>query len=155
VERVERLQLLAGHKSGGQPVYEELLVEPQSDNRYKLLKSPGLVLGLGAGDVFERAVDGTFFIIEQGGNICVQIFARADLISLEQFVTPQLSCLGGYLDGKTERQLVYTVPAVSGFEPLEAILNEITSRWPDAEWYYGNVYDPSDGLTPLGWWEEE
>jgi hypothetical protein len=28
------------------------------------------------------------------------------------------------------------------------------ARFPDSIWYYGNVYDPEDGVTPLNWWED-
>jgi hypothetical protein len=25
---------------------------------------------------------------------------------------------------------------------------------PNCEWYYGNVYDLKDGVTPLNWWAQ-
>jgi hypothetical protein len=151
---VEVLRLLAGQKSSGSPVFEEVLAEPLAKKLYRLLKSPGLVLGLAARDIFELLEDGKFYVVERGGNLCVQIFARSDLNAIEQVATEQLSGLGGYLDGVSELELVYTVPVAGGFSALEVVLNGIAARFPGAEWYYGNVYDTADGVTPLQWWAE-
>ncbi|KLK92663.1 hypothetical protein AA309_13350 [Microvirga vignae] len=151
---IERLQLLAGQRSNGTSVHEEVLAESQANGWYRLLKSPGLVQGLAAGDVFEAIPDGQFKIIERSGNVCVQIFSRGDLNALEQHITGNLGQLGGYLDGKSHMQLVYTVSVAGGFEAIEAAFREMTALFPDAEWYYGNVYDPTDGVTPLKWWDK-
>jgi hypothetical protein len=151
-DMVETLKLLAGQSSSGAPAYEEVLAEQQSTKRYKLLKSPGLVQGLAAGDVFEPLPDGTFNVIERGRNLCIQIFGRADMNPVERLATERLGVLGGRPDGQSKRELVYTVPIAAGFPAVEAVLNELVARFPEAEWYFGNVYDPSDGVTPLNWW---
>jgi hypothetical protein len=151
-DKVETLKLLAGPSSSGTPAYEEVLAERRSMKRYKLLKSPGLVQGLAAGDVFEALPDGTFNVVERGRNLSIQIFGRGDMNPVERLATERLSVLGGRLDGQSQRELVYTVPIVAGFPAVEAILNELVARFPAVDWYFGNVYDPSDGVTPLNWW---
>jgi hypothetical protein len=149
----QTIQLLAGTSSSGKPVHEELLVEPQGPETYRVLASPGLVLGIAAGDTIRAMSSGGFEVLARGGNLCVQIFYSGGVDKIEDFATQAMTRVGGHLDGKTTRQLVYTIPITSGFVAVEQALNQITGRFPDAEWYYGNVYDPSDGITPLKWWE--
>ena len=148
----ETINLLAGRGSSGNPVYEEVLVERRSGQQYKLLRSPGLVLGIAADDVIAVVGDGTYDVLERGGNLCIQIFARGDLTVLEETATEKLMPLRGRLDGKAKTQLVYTIPVTAGFPAVESVLNELVAQAPGAEWYYGNVYDTSDGVTPLNWW---
>lgn len=50
---VDSVRLAAGARSDGSVVEEEVLVTQLSDHRFRLLESPGLILGLAAGDVFE------------------------------------------------------------------------------------------------------
>jgi hypothetical protein len=35
--------------------------------------------------------------------------------------------------------------------PALRTLGEMMEQFPGSEWYYGNVYDPRDGVTPLNW----
>lgn len=49
---------------------------------------------------------------------------------------------------------MYTVPVSAGFVAIEGVLNGLNDRFPDYEWFYGNVYDPKDGETPLNWWKD-
>jgi hypothetical protein len=154
------IQLLAGKSSLGQPVYEELLVEPCGPETYKLVASPGLVLGIAAGDTIRVAGSDSFEIVARGGNLSVQILRSQGVDEIEEFATEAMARVGGRLDGvggriggKRARELVFTIPVLAGFAPIEQALNHIIERFPDAEWYYGNVYDPSDGVTPLNWWK--
>jgi hypothetical protein len=61
--------------------------------------------------------------------------------------------LGGTLDGRAPNLTVFTVPVTAGFAAVEAAFNRLVAQHPEVEWYFGNVYDPADGVTPLGWWE--
>lgn len=146
----ETIRLLAGHSASGMPAFEELLVEHLRASRYRLLRSPGLVLGLAAGDVVE-VQNGGFRLIDRGMNLCIQIFSDSSLSELQRALDPQLGILGGRLDGQTTRVLVYTVPVAAGFQSVERALREIVGKFPGAQWYFGNVYDPTDG-RPLNWW---
>jgi hypothetical protein len=148
----ETLLLQAATKSDGSPVDEEVLVEPLGATRYRLLRSPGLVLGMAAGDVFECTGKGGFQVITRGGNLCVQLLFRSAPAGLEEQATRRLGGLGGKLDGKASMELVYTLPVSSGFASIERVLNALVLEYPSVEWYYGNVYDPKDGVTPLNWW---
>jgi hypothetical protein len=149
--RRRTLQLIAGRKSSGEHVIEEVLVDETDNPRvYRLVATPGLVLGVAAGDILDIDIDaGTFEIVSRGGNISVQIYGPHDRADV---VRPQIASIGGYLDGRSNGLTIYTVPASAGFDKLERILNSAISENPQLEWYYGNVYDPTDGITPLNWW---
>jgi hypothetical protein len=60
--------------------------------------------------------------------------------------------LGGRLDGGYSRMLVLTIPLAAGFDAVAAAFDDAVRRHPGSAWLYGNVYDPSDGITPLNWW---
>ena len=92
-------------------------------------------------------------IVKRGGNLCVQLFASGRIDEIEAFSTSQLTPLNGRLDGKAASELVYTVPVRSGFAEVERALNSVVAQFSGVSWYYGNVYDPEDGVTPLKWWE--
>ena len=62
--------------------------------------------------------------------------------------------LGGRLDGRADRVLVFTIPVEAGFGRVEDVFGRFAGGHPGYEWYYGNVCDPADGVTPLGWWVE-
>lgn len=148
----ETLRLIAGTSTSGTLVWEEVLVLRLAPSRFQLLRSPGLVLGLAADDVFESTGDGTFSLVSRGRNLCIQVFCGPRLSELEGVLSLRMGQLGGRLDGKEERLLVYTVPVSAGFPAIERCLAESVGRFPGAEWYFGNVYDPVDGTTPLNWW---
>jgi hypothetical protein len=146
------VRLMVGKSLAGAPAFEEVVAEYQGMRKYKLLRSPGLALGIAAGDEFELSEDGTYKVLQRGGNICLQIFATAGIAALETDATARLAPLGATLDGKSTKELVYTISVTVGFESIEAALESLLRNHPSAEWYYGNVYDPLDGVTPLGWW---
>jgi hypothetical protein len=58
------------------------------------------------------------------------------------------------LDLTSPRILVFTIHVSIGFQKIEDTINKVLGNFPDTVWYYGNVYDPQDGVTPLNWWLE-
>jgi hypothetical protein len=146
------ISLFVEYNSYGKPVREEVHVEDDKEGRYRLLQSPGLIFGLAAGDVFTVESDGTFKIVERAGNVCIQIFCATLIEQIEQVATPAFASIGGRLDGRASKVLVYTVFIEAGFLAMENILKRLQLQFPVMEWYYGNVYDPADGVTPLNWW---
>ena len=134
------------------PAYEQVHVEDRGAGTYRLLQSPGFVLGLAADDVFELEPGGTFKLLQRGGNISIQMFSNDPVERFEPFATSELTRIGGRLDGRMPNVLVYTVAASVGFPEIERRLDRIKTRFPTLAWYYGNVYDPVDGVTPLNWW---
>lgn len=152
------IQLVAGFSSKtGAPVYEELLVEDLGNERYRVVRSPGFVLGVAAGDEVEldQSTDPGFRVLKRGGNVNIQFFQRGGLEEPRGFLEGQLSPLGGWLDGIEKGTLVFSVPVSAGFPAIEGVMSEAMKRFPDAEWGFGNVYDPKDGVTPLNWWKKE
>ena len=147
----EIILLYAGDSSDGSEAREEVVLERLGAMRFKVVQSPGLVLGIAAGDVIEVSGD-RFKIVTRGQNVAIQVFAREGLDELEQRLTSSLSKLGGWLDGRAALQLVYTVPVSAGFPAIEQALRQTVAQYKGAEWYYGNVYDNDDGVTPLNWW---
>ena len=138
---------------------DEVLAEPIDQERYRVLRTPPLTLEIAAGDtiqVTDRS-RGRFEVLDRGGNLGVQLFLAAAgpdaAPAIDVELTPAVVGLGGRLDDRVEdRIVVYTVPVTAGFDAVQTVLNEFVGRHPGAEWYYANVYDPEDGVTPLNWW---
>jgi hypothetical protein len=105
-----------------------------------------------AGDVIQIDEGLTPRVISRGRNLCIQVYSKSAGRQVEDALVQNLRPLGGYLDGKSPRQLVFTVPVAAGFEAIEKRLTIALTPFPDVEWFYGNVYDPLDGVTPLNWW---
>lgn len=139
---------------GGREVFEEVLTERLEEHVFRLRRSPGLVLGLAAGDEIEVDEGGGFSLLKRAGNICIQVYWRGDLRDLEQFVGLRLKKIGGWIDGRSHAEIVCTVPISAGFQSVESVFNSAAQEYSGLEWYYGNVYDPVDGVTPLNWWAD-
>ena len=150
----ERHLLLLIEYRQGQPIKEPVHVEEIGDGLFRLLHSPGFVRGIAAGDEFRSVgADGAFEVIRRGGNLAVQVFSAEAVEPLRAELTERVARLGGSLDGAIERGLAFTVPVSAGFPAVEAVFNRWVAEHPGWEWYFGNVYDPVDGVTPLRWWE--
>lgn len=150
------LRLVAGFASQtGAPVYEEILVQGIGANRWRVLRSPGFVQGIAAGDEIELSdrEESGFSVVHRAGNVSIQFFRNADLQDAEAFLTESLARIGGWLDGKERSTIVFTVPVAAGFPAIEAVMREASERFSESEWGFGNVYDPKDGCTPLNWWK--
>ncbi|MBX3442483.1 MAG: DUF4265 domain-containing protein [Planctomyces sp.] len=148
----QHVLLLIGFRQG-QPLHEPVHAEAIGPGRYRLLYSPGLVQGIAAGDEFRLTDDtGAFEVTRRSGNLAVQVFANEPVAPYVAELAACISRLGGSLDGKIERGLTFSIPVAIGFAAVE----DFFTRWADGhegwEWYYGNVYDPADGITPLLWW---
>lgn len=156
-ERELELQLIAGVDSNGTPILERVSVlSQQREGHFKLLKSPVFLRNLAAGDIFSLSPQkpGLFQVVERSGKLCIRVFRKSGLEQIEEELTPQVEKLGGNLEVKTERTLVYTIHVNIGFGPVESLFDAVMARFPDSVWYYGNVYDPEDGVSPLNWWHE-
>jgi Domain of unknown function (DUF4265) len=149
------VEIVAGHNSAGGPVLEAVLADPCGPSRFRLASSPGLALGAAAGDEIELREDGTFNVVARGGQLAVQLLATKPFDDAAvHALTAQLAALGGYLDGGHLTLRIFTVPVSAGFAAVEVVMDAFVARHCGTEWYFGNVYDPVDGVTPLGWWTE-
>lgn len=146
------IQLFAGNRNDGSEVFESVLAEQLSETDFRLLKTPGLVIGLAKDDAFQLMDSGRYKISRRGGNLAIQFFFPSSVANPKEFALEQLTSLGASLDGEDAQLLVFSIPVAEGFPQIEERLNRITQRFPGLEWYYGNVYDPADGVTPLNWW---
>ncbi len=156
MDTLDVIELFAGTRSDGMPVVERLPVQALEDDRYKLLKSPAFIKGIARGDTIRLEHDErSFSLVKRSGNISIKVIAKnGALTELAEDLTPRLEKLGGQLDFENQRMLVYTIHVSCGFKNIENILNEHVGEETDSIWYYGNVYDPNDGVTPLNWWNE-
>lgn len=159
------IQLYAGTRPDGEPVYEKVAVLAMADlpnaeqdntavaNGYQLLHSPGFLRGIARGDQFVliSREAGTFKVTRRSGNLAVRVYTRMPSQALDTVLTPQVSQLNGRRDVMSERLLVYSIGLEGGFEAIEAIFDEAVSGSADASWNYGNVYDEYTGEA-LNWW---
>jgi hypothetical protein len=81
------------------------------------------------------------------------VFADALVARLEAEPTARVARIGGRLDGSIERGLAYTLPLEAGFPAIERVFIDWAAEHPGWEWFFGNVYDPVDGVTPLNRWK--
>ena len=152
MSREQHLLLLIEYREG-RPLKEPVHAEEVGHGVFRLLDSPGLVQGIAAGDEFRLVGgDGAFEVTRRGGNLAVQVFSTGPVAPHRAELAERVARLGGTLDGAVERGLVFTVPVSAGFPAVEAVFNGWVAERPGWEWYFGNVYDPVDGVTPLGWW---
>lgn len=160
IGREPTIDLIAGRHPNGELIIERLLVNPQSAAKtYQLLKSPVFVRGIARGDIIQRLdhPQGGFKVLQHGGNLCIRVFSKLSfddeqLAPLEQGLTAALEKLGGDLDIRESRVLVYSIHVSCGFAAIEALLEQQLAGRNDVVWYYGNVYDPETD-EPLDWWQ--
>lgn len=151
------IQLVAGIDSQGSPVMEKLEVKYQEQaGSFELIRSPLFVRNLAAGDIFTCAQDNpaNYQVIKRSGNLAIRVFRKESIQELEEILTPEVEMMDGSLDLQSERALVYSVHVNIGFSEIEKIFDGAMARYTDSVWYYGNIYDPDDGVTPLNWWDE-
>lgn len=149
------LQLVAGADDQGRPILEKLQVALLGDGQFELLRSPLFVRDLAAGDIFtcDEKNPADYRVLRRSGNLAIRIFRKHDIDELEEYLTPDVEKLEGSLDLKTPRALVYSLHVNIGFGPIEQLFDGAMSKFQDAVWYYGNIYDRADGVTPLHWWD--
>lgn len=140
-----------------EPMYELIPAERIGDNTYRLLRSPGLVEGVAAGDKIE--VDERtkrFNILRRAGNVCAWIFFDGNIDEpAANELRAQIERVGGSLDGGTHSSLIFTLPSAAGFPAIEEIFKHFEETYPATTWMFSNVYDAVDGVTPLNWWMNE
>jgi len=157
IERTE-IAFLAGVSQDDQPVFESLQVEIVNvqEELVRLSKSPLFVRNLAAGDVIKliNPAIGEYEIERRSGNLSIRVFRRQGINAVADFLNPAMEKLGGSVDLQTEAALSYSIHFSIGFSLIEKLLDSCCERFIDTVWYYGNVYDPKDGSTPLLWWQE-
>lgn len=150
------IQLRCGVRADGSPRLEPVHAEPLGGLRFRIANSPGWTYGVAAGDEVERTDDhGGFRVIRRSGNLAVRLFStsalRADRI--EALETQVRERLGGWVDGGLDdRALVFTIPATTGFQDIEALFDpfvrDASIATGEVEWEFGNVHDETG--APLG-----
>ncbi|MDT8428058.1 MAG: DUF4265 domain-containing protein [Pseudomonadales bacterium] len=152
------IPVVAGYNAEGDTVFEQICVQPVAEVRgeFRLLKSPAFVRGLASGDRIRYPTDtlNGFELIRHSGNLCVRVLRKEKLDELEQVLTAEMEMLDGTLDQQSPGILVYSIHVSIGFSQIEALMDRLIGQFTNAVWYYGNVYDPADGVTPLNWWQD-
>ena len=150
------LPFLAGVDDEGEPIFESLSVTAVDEEQglVRLLRSPLFARNLASGDRIKviNAATAEYRLEERSGNLSIRVFSKEDIDPLAETLTPALEKIDGALDLRHERALVYSIHYSIGFQEIEDTLNDALKDYPYAVWYYGNVYDPEDGTTPIGWW---
>jgi hypothetical protein len=153
MKALQVIELFAGVGADDKPIVEQLHVRELEDGNFQLVQSPAFAKGLASGDVVKMLSDTREFdLVQRSGNLSIRVFSRSDIQAIADLLTPELEKLGGELDRETPRMLVYSIHVSCGFSAIENILNEFVGRDGQSAWMYGNVYDPTDGQTPLNWW---
>jgi hypothetical protein len=139
-------------KAGGF-VHEEILVAEISAGRFMVLRTPGAVMGLAAGDTIElsRTESVGFRLVSPGENIGLQIYCAQDLSSQRELLVRLFAPLRGRLDGYTVNTLVVTVPHEAGFSAIEEAMGLYSQSFPEDNWQYANVYDDKTGEILPRW----
>jgi hypothetical protein len=95
---------------------------------------------LAAGDEF--SVDAGHYnepkILRRSGNRAVQFFKADGIDACERYLVPRMAEVNGWLDGKAQKSLVFTVLASCDESRLESILGDALRHLPGAEWCFGN-----------------
>ena len=150
------LPFLAGIDEEGEPIFESLSVTVVDEKQalVSLLRSPLFARNLASGDRVKvlNSATAEYQLEERSGNLSIRVFCKEDINPLAESLTPALEKIDGTLDLQHERALVYSIHYSIGFPEIEDTLNDALEDYPYAVWYYGNVYDPEDGATPIGWW---
>jgi hypothetical protein len=142
--------LLAGRKSSGEAVLEEVPAEHLGGLRYRLAATPGLALGCAEADVVTVTDDGSFEVEDRGGNLGVHFYG-SNLRDVIKPLRDAFEMIGGRTEAPDDASLVVaTVPASAGFESVESAIRQGLFDSVGVEWFYGNVYDEHD--QPLNWW---
>jgi hypothetical protein len=151
---LQEIELFAGNDPQGQAIIERLSVRENEDHSFQLVKSPAFVRGLASGDTVQLVQDTKEFVIKKhSGNLCIRVYAKNDLTTISEQLSPELEKLGGELETEAPRFLIYSIHVSCGFSSIEALLNKYV-KGDECMWAYGNVYDPVDGVTPLNWWHD-
>lgn len=154
------VDLIAGRHPNGELIIEKVLANPQQEaNSFQILKSPMFVRGIARADIIQSVSKprGAFKVLQHGGNLCVRVFSKSlftepPLEALEQKLSAEIEKLGGDLDIREAKALVYSIHVSCGFDAIEKLLDETLAGRDDVVWFYGNVYDPETG-EPLDWWQ--
>lgn len=140
---------------------EELSVVAANRNSFVALRSPGWIQGLAKGDEFVLDTNNPcgFKVVKRSGMLCIQYFVFShDLDGARAYFALALGDLSRFEDGIVYQVgdrtalLVFSIPVELGFTKIETIFNGGAKKFIGSKWYYGNVYDPRDGKTPLNWW---
>ncbi len=123
------MTLLVDISPSGEPVYEQVTAEALADGRFRLLASPGLVLGTAAGDIIEVADDGTPMVVERGGNVATRIERRV-VSMLAQFAShAALSLRNSWLLEQVQRMAeTDALTGVANRRTFESVLEREMSR---------------------------
>ena len=152
------IPLVAGLNTEGEPVFEQIEVSPVegAKDEYRLLKAPAFVRGLARGDRirFPARTELGAELLQRSGNLTVRVFRKHNIDAAEQMLTPEFELLDGMLDQHSAGLLVYSIHISIGFQLIELLLDKAVGQFGGLVWYYGNVYDPKDGSTPLKWWQD-
>jgi hypothetical protein len=136
---------------GGSPS-ERVPATPVGDSEWLVLGTPGVVNGCAAGDRVLVGADGTFRIVERGGNVAAHVYSRNAMPETDpETLRDSFASCGGLVEWPSSRRFaVVTVSVEAGFPTIEQLMSDFVANCDDFEWFFGNVHD-AEG-QPLNWW---
>lgn len=130
---------------------EHVRAEPICNGLFRLLLTPGLVSGFAAGDLVGYNADArSLTLVDRGGNVGVQFFHPRLQGHVLAHVEEQVKSVGGTVDGRLDRLLVFTFPVAVRVSNIQTFLQAYETTF-GVEWEFANLFD-ADG-EPLPWWE--
>jgi hypothetical protein len=152
------IPLVAGVNPEGEPILEQIEVIPVegAEGEFRLQKAPAFVRGLARGDRvrFPARTEMGCKLLQRSGHLTIRVFRKHNIDPVEQMLTPEVELMDGTLDQHSPGMLVYSIHVSIGFQQIELLLDKAVGQFGGLVWYYGNVYDPADGVTPLDWWDD-
>ncbi len=92
-------------------------------------------------------------MLERGLNLCVWFdfdHPVAEGSADTAAVRGVAEAIGGWLDGGSDRMLVFTVPLAAGFAAVAAAFDQAVAQYSGSQWLYGNVNEAGADVTALG-----
>jgi hypothetical protein len=150
-DAIETTRLIAGYRSTGEPVYEQVPIERVGD-AIRVLATPGMATGIAADELIEIR-DGEAVVVSRGGNVGVQVLQPAVSEADGNRLVDEIEGIAGWVDGFDPRGIIaLSVPATAGFPAIETVLEDYLDTVSGATYSYTNVYADDEGLVPLNWW---
>ena len=150
----EKFLRITTYKNTNLEQTERIVVNQISNNRFKIIRMPSKLFGLGYGDTIAREND-TITLVERQGFVGCRIYGRQFVHNktLEKIMALVKSSGGVYeVFVNRERLFLFLVgfPIEMGWKNIQQFCD---SSFENCKWEYSNIFDENNQL--LEWWKGE